>query len=111
MNRVLVLSTQSGDWEGLFIDGVLISEGHHLGEGRPAEFWINKSKEYSFESKDIVQNIQHISAVSHNAAEQVQSVSAAGEQQAASVEEVASASKALAILAEELQSALKGFHL
>lgn len=54
MSRVLVLSTQSGDWEGLFIDGVLISEGHHLGEGRPAEFWINKSKEYSFESKDIV---------------------------------------------------------
>lgn len=54
MSRILVLSTQSGDWEGLFVDGVLIEEGHHLGEGTPAEFWIEKSKEYSFESKDIV---------------------------------------------------------
>lgn len=56
MNRVLVLSTQSGDWEGLFVDGVLISEGHHLGEGKPAEFWIDMSKKYSFESKDITRH-------------------------------------------------------
>lgn len=54
-NKILVLSTQSGDWEGLFINNILISEGHALGEGNSKKFWIKMSKEYDFGIEDIVE--------------------------------------------------------
>ena len=54
-NKILVLSTQSGDWEGLFIDGKLISEGHKLGEGNSKKFWIDMCKKYELLYEDIVE--------------------------------------------------------
>lgn len=54
-SKILVLTTQSGDWEGLFIDGELISEGHNLGQGNSKKFWIDMSKKYDFLSEDIVE--------------------------------------------------------
>jgi hypothetical protein len=50
---VLILNSQSGDWEGLFIDGTLIDEGHHLGEGKSLMFLLEKAEEYNFTSKDV----------------------------------------------------------
>ena len=53
-NRIVVLSTQSGDWEALYVNGELIEEGHHLGEGSPREFWLEMYNKYNFTPKDIV---------------------------------------------------------
>lgn len=46
-NEIIVLNTQCGDWEGLFINGVLISEGHTLGEGNQKKFWLKVFKQYN----------------------------------------------------------------
>ena len=50
---VLILNSQSGDWEGLFINGNLIDEGHTLGEGGSRTYLLEKSEEYNFTSKDV----------------------------------------------------------
>lgn len=51
---ILVLSSSSGDWEGLFIDGNLIDEGHKLGGGEHAAiYWLNMSEKHSFKANDI----------------------------------------------------------
>jgi hypothetical protein len=50
--KVIILTSQDGDWEGLFINGNLIDEGHTLGEGDRA-YLLEKSEEYGFTSKDI----------------------------------------------------------
>lgn len=55
MSKVLILQSQSGDWEGLFIDDVLVDEGHSLGEGTPRHYWISKAVEYKFGIEDIVE--------------------------------------------------------
>ena len=49
--RAIVLS--SDDWEGLFIDGKLVSEGHHLGEGRPGNFWLDIGRKYDIDGSDL----------------------------------------------------------
>jgi hypothetical protein len=54
--KVVVLSSQSGDWEGLFIDGVLIDEGHELGDGYRF-YWMQKSEQYGFKWVDISDEI------------------------------------------------------
>lgn len=46
---VVILTTQSGDWEGMFIDGELISEGHHLG-GNNRMFMMQMGEKYKFTS-------------------------------------------------------------
>lgn len=51
--RIIILKTQSGDWEGLFIDGELIDEGHHLGEGKQILYLLTQSEKYKFTSKDV----------------------------------------------------------
>jgi len=51
--KVLILTTQNGDWEGLFINGELISEGHELGDG-DILFILKMAEEYSFKSSDVV---------------------------------------------------------
>jgi hypothetical protein len=53
MKRVAILSTQSGDWEALYIDGKLIDEGHHLGEGDTL-YLLKQSEAYNFRACDIV---------------------------------------------------------
>jgi hypothetical protein len=52
--RVVILSTQDGDWEGLYIDGQLIDEGHTLGQGHSKTYLLRMSEEYKFTSKDII---------------------------------------------------------
>ena len=52
--RVVILSTQSGDWEGLYIDGKLIDEGHVLGEGNHRLYMVEQSEIYNFKLNDIV---------------------------------------------------------
>lgn len=49
--RVVILS--SNDWEGLYVDGVLVSEGHHLGEG-DSLFLLKTAEKYNFKSNDVV---------------------------------------------------------
>ncbi len=51
--RVVILTTQSGDWEGLFVDGKLISEGHHLGDG-DVTFLFKQGEKYNFFASDII---------------------------------------------------------
>lgn len=51
--KILILRTQEGDWEGLFIDNDLIDEGHVLGEGNSTTYLLEKAEEYGFSSKDI----------------------------------------------------------
>jgi len=51
--EVLILKSCDGDWEGLFINGNLIDEGHTLGEGGAETYLLEKSEEYNFTSKDV----------------------------------------------------------
>lgn len=53
MKKGIVISTQCGDWEALFIGNELISQGHHLGEGQPAKFWMDIANKYELTSDDI----------------------------------------------------------
>jgi hypothetical protein len=41
------------DWEGLFIDGALLSQGHHLGEGSPERFWLDIGCNYGLNGDDL----------------------------------------------------------
>ena len=49
---VLILISQSGDWEGLFIEGELIDEGHSLGEG-DRTYLLKKAEEFNFKSNQV----------------------------------------------------------
>jgi hypothetical protein len=53
--RVIILKTQDGDWEGLFIDGKRIEEGHTLGEGNSRLFLLKMAEKYDFSSRDVVE--------------------------------------------------------
>jgi hypothetical protein len=65
--RVVILNTQEGDWEGLFVDGSLINEGHHLGEGDTL-FLLKQAEKLDFKSSDIV-----ISTLTNDDSEYVES--------------------------------------
>lgn len=43
----IILTTQCGDWEALYIDGYLIDEGHSLED---PQYWIDWTKEFSLDS-------------------------------------------------------------
>jgi hypothetical protein len=51
--KALLLRTQEGDWEGLYIGDKLIDEGHRLGEGSPESFWLDISLNYGITSADL----------------------------------------------------------
>ncbi|AGO47548.1 hypothetical protein Phi4:1_gp015 [Cellulophaga phage phi4:1] len=51
--EVVILSTQSGDWEGMYVDSVLIDEGHTLGEGDSKIYLLKMSEKYNFTSKQV----------------------------------------------------------
>lgn len=53
MTNVLVLGTQEGDWEALYINGKLISEGHTIGDGDNLYLWRMGIK-YGFGPNDII---------------------------------------------------------
>lgn len=42
MKTGIILRTQSGDWEGLYVDGNLISEDHELNDINDWIYWTNK---------------------------------------------------------------------
>ncbi len=50
--RPKVLILFSDDWEGLYIDGKLIEEGHSLGEGDTL-FILKMAEEFGFTSADV----------------------------------------------------------
>ncbi len=52
--RAVILTTQSGDWEGLFIDDNRISEGHTLGEGNSRLYLLKMAEKYNFHSSDVI---------------------------------------------------------
>ena len=51
---VVILTTQDGDWEGLFIDNKLISEGHVLGEGKSKTYLLKQSEIFNFKYNDVI---------------------------------------------------------
>jgi len=53
-NEAILLHSKDGDWEGLFINGQLIDEGHELGEGRKEYFWLNIGAKYQITGDDLV---------------------------------------------------------
>lgn len=52
-NKAILLHSKDGDWEGLFINGKLVSEGHQLGEGRKEHFWLNIGAKYGIAGVDL----------------------------------------------------------
>lgn len=54
MKKAILLRTRDGDWEGLYINGVLIDQGHRMGEGSPEDFWLDISAEYSINSSHLI---------------------------------------------------------
>ena len=54
MDYPRVLIVNSDDWQGLFIEGKLIDEGHSLGEGYGITKYLKaQSKKYKFSIDDI----------------------------------------------------------
>lgn len=51
--RVLILTTQDGDWEGLYINGSLYDEGDVLGEGDNRLYMLKMAEEHEFNSSDV----------------------------------------------------------
>lgn len=54
--RAVILSSQEGDWEGLFVDGKCIDQGHHLGGGNESKsklFMVEQAEKYNFKLNDI----------------------------------------------------------
>ena len=54
MKRVVLLNTLSGDWQGIYVDGRLIEEGHTIGEGCNMYFWVNLAHVYNISVDDII---------------------------------------------------------
>jgi len=53
MIEVKILNTQCGDWEGLYINGELIDEGHSLGEGNRVAYFFTLCTEHNITYDDI----------------------------------------------------------
>lgn len=51
--RGILIGSQEGDWEALFIDGKLIDQGHSLGEGTPAKFWLDIAHDHKLRATDL----------------------------------------------------------
>ena len=53
MNKVIILNSQNGDWEGLFVNGELVDEGHVLGEGYNKQYMMELPEKYKVKASDI----------------------------------------------------------
>jgi hypothetical protein len=52
MNKVILVCSE--DWEGLYINGKLVKEGHTLNEGTSRiKYFLKLSKEYDFDLDDM----------------------------------------------------------
>ena len=47
--KVIIINTQSGDWEALYVDGELIEEGHQIDRVKLLEM----SRKYNFSDEDL----------------------------------------------------------
>lgn len=53
-NKAIILLAQEGDWEGLFINGELIQEGHTFWEGiHPFIYILRMAEKYGLLAEDI----------------------------------------------------------
>lgn len=52
--KVLILTSPSGEWEALYIDGKLIDEGEVLGEGDSRLYMLKMAEKHGFKSSDVV---------------------------------------------------------
>lgn len=54
MNKAILLISEDGNWEGLFINGELVEEGHTLNEGYSRiKYFIELSKKYNFNLEEM----------------------------------------------------------
>jgi len=53
MKRVIIIESQSGDWEILYIDGKEITQNHSIGEGNKL-YMLKKAEEYNFTIDDVI---------------------------------------------------------
>jgi len=53
MKRVVILMSQDGDWEALYIDGKEVNQGHVLGEGDSKLYLLRMAKQYDFTIDDV----------------------------------------------------------
>jgi hypothetical protein len=51
--KAILLRSQDGDWEGVFVDGKLIAEDHTIGEGNSIKWWLDFSRKYDVVSEDL----------------------------------------------------------
>ena len=52
--KALILQSQEGDWEGLFINGELVDEGHTLNQGtHPFIYCLQIAEKYGVVSTDV----------------------------------------------------------
>lgn len=50
--KATLLQSQTGDWEGLFINGVLVDEAHELGAGERS-YWVKSTQRYNYDIDDL----------------------------------------------------------
>ncbi len=54
MSKKAIIISSDADWEGLFVDGVLVEEGHTLNEGTERVlYFVNLAEEHGFELEDL----------------------------------------------------------
>ena len=53
MPKVLILSTQEGDWEAIYVGENCIYQGHTIEEGDKL-YLLKKAEKYGFSSSDVV---------------------------------------------------------
>lgn len=51
--KIKVKIIRADDWEGIYIDGELIDQGHTLGDGNHTLYLLKLSEKYNFKSKDV----------------------------------------------------------
>lgn len=54
MHRLIILSSQAGYWEGAYLDGELLSEGHKLGERNHFYWLLEMAEKYAFKRSEVV---------------------------------------------------------
>jgi len=55
--RAIKLTTQNGDWEGFYVDGMLISENTTLGEGDSDTFLWDMAVKYCFTKEQYLSEV------------------------------------------------------
>ena len=51
--KAILLTTQCGDFEGVFLGKQLIEEGHTIGEGDSIRWWLDFGQKYDIGASDL----------------------------------------------------------